>query len=378
MSIARQAWVRLAVCALALLALASCGRKMSAPATVSTWQAIPLGTSADFRAVTFVDEDRGWIVGGKWDVAGGLIGRTQDRGLSWKFNSGLVPDEAGGRRCPLIGVHFVDGLSGVALGSCGAALRTLDGGNTWTSDQKPAYLQLFSVHFADAQRGWAIGESGMLVTADGGVTWYKMKDDEGRVIRGRAIQRAGDVLWVAGQHGKLASSSDEGRSWSSVDLPMVNSRRPDLWALQFTDAMHGWVVGQEGTILATRDGGATWVAQDTLMSDAHSAMKLEEIPSAKGVLKIDTGDRTPGLTLAAVHFVDSQRGWVAGHYANHARSLILGTADGGATWRLEADIAGEELRALGGDATALWAVGDRTREGMQSIYRRVVSAAPAK
>ena len=337
---------------------------------------MPLGTAADFRAVTFVDADRGWIVGGKWDIAGGLIGRTLDRGLSWKFTSGIVSDEAGGRRCPLVGVRFVDARSGVALGSCGAALTTLDGGEHWSADRKPAYLQLFSIGFADAERGWAIGESGLLATVDGGSSWSIVRDDERRAISGRSVQRIGSVLWVVGQRGKLARSDDDGRTWSALDVPLVNGSRPELRALHFVDALHGWTVGQDGTILATRDGGASWTLQDTRIGDARSAPKLDEIAGANGVRKIDTGDRTPGLTLAAVRFVDAQRGWVAGHYANFARSLILGTADGGTTWRLEADIAGEELRALGGDATALWAVGERTREGMQSIYRRALSGPP--
>jgi photosystem II stability/assembly factor-like uncharacterized protein len=185
--------VRLVLYAIALVVVTACGRKPP-PTAPALWQAIALGTAADFRAVTFVDADRGWIVGGKWDIAGGLIGRTTDRGVSWQFTSGVVRDEAGGKRCPLIGVRFIDALSGVALGSCGAALETIDGGNTWSSDTKPAYQQLFSLQFADAVRGWAIGESGLLATVDGGSSWSVVRDDTSRAIRGRSVQRIGAVL----------------------------------------------------------------------------------------------------------------------------------------------------------------------------------------
>ena len=53
-----------------------------------------------------------------------------------------------------------------------------------------------------------------------------------------------------------------------------------------------------------------------------------EIQMSKGVQSVDTGDRTPGLTLAAVRFVDASQGWVVGHYRHQARSLILHKREG--------------------------------------------------
>ena len=91
-------------------------------------------------------------------------------------------------------------------------------------------------------------------------------------------------------------------------------------------------------------------------------------------MTIDAGDRTPGFTISAVRFIDRKRGWITGFYANLGRSLILRTEDGGETWRVDADIAGEELRTLfiQGHDTA-WAIGDRVREGAQAIYRRSIA-----
>jgi photosystem II stability/assembly factor-like uncharacterized protein len=88
-------------------------------------------------------------------------------------------------------------------------------------------------------------------------------------------------------------------------------------------------------------------------------------------VEIDTGDRTPGFTVSAVRFIDRHRGWITGFYPNLGRSLILRTDDAGATWRVDAEIAGEELYTLfiQGRDTA-WAIGSRTREGSQAIYRR--------
>ena len=69
--------------------------------------------------------------------------------------------------------------------------------------------------------------------------------------------------------------------------------------------------------------------------------------------------------------IEPRRGWIAGFYANLGRSLILRTADAGATWVVDADIPGEDLYALFVQGRErLWAVGARTRTGPQSIYRR--------
>jgi photosystem II stability/assembly factor-like uncharacterized protein len=177
--------------------------------------------------------------------------------------------------------------------------------------------------------------------------------------------------WQAGMHALLARTADGGVTWEKVPMPFPPNARPNFWEVFFVDAQNGWVVGEEGTLFATVDGGGTWTRQSTGLKDAKSAPKLERIPTANGPVVIDAGDRTPGFTIAAVRFVDRRRGWIAGFYSGLGRSLILRTEDGGATWDTDADIAGEELRTLFVQGRErLWAVGDRVREGPQSIYWR--------
>jgi photosystem II stability/assembly factor-like uncharacterized protein len=138
----------------------------------------------------------------------------------------------------------------------------------------------------------------------------------------------------------------------------------------FVDDYTAWVVGEEGTILSTRDGGSAWTRLGTGLKDARSAAKLERIPKAGGSVVIDAGDRTPGFTISAVRFVDASHGWIAGFYAGLGRSLILRTEDAGATWIVDADIAGEELYTLFVQGREqLWAIGSRVRPGPQAIYR---------
>ena len=75
-----------------------------------------------------------------------------------------------------------------------------------------------------------------------------------------------------------------------------------------------------------------------------------------------------------MRFVDRNRGWATGFYAGLGRSLILYTEDAGATWRVDADIAGEDLYALFiHQRETVWAIGARVREGPQAIYRRTLA-----
>jgi hypothetical protein len=57
-----------------------------------------------------------------------------------------------------------------------------------------------------------------------------------------------------------------------------------------------------------------------------------------------------------------------GYYADVAESVVLGTSDGGATWRVEHTQAGERLRSLFVlDASHAWAAGDRARTKPQVV-----------
>lgn len=363
---------------LALVAVAACGRH-KAPA--SAWEALALGTVADFRGLWFTDPQHGWIVGGNYQIPGGLVGRTRDGGKTWKFTSDVVGTPVGTGRLDVLAVRFFDPQRGLVAMQGGSIYATADGGEHWAPvhSGRGGADHVTGFAFVDAHTGWAIGLRGVLHTQDGGQRWSLMPGDgAGGRISGRAIQFLDDQNgWLAGMHGSLMYTVDGGVTWDTPAMPLAQGERPDFRDVFFVDDRNGWVVGDEGALLATRDGGDTWTRQDTGVPDARAAPRLERIQRGAKVDVIDTGDRTPGLTLSAVRFVDRERGWVVGYYAGLGRSLILRTQDGGTTWTVEADIAGEELRALflqGNEG--LWAIGARVREGPQAIYRRSLAAAP--
>lgn len=356
------------VLACVLLASASCSKP---PA----WEALPLGTSADFRAIWFTDANTGWISGGSYQIVGGLVGRTADGGKTWRFTSNLTSRE--GMSVPAL--HMFDSARGLVATSSGAVMSTTDGGESWTrAGGRGRADSLSSFFFLDERRGWAVGHGDVLLTEDAGETWRPLTP-EGVDVSYRSPIRAIHFQderrgWVAGMQASLMRTADGGVTWEAVDTPLAAAEHPNFWDMFFVDDETAWVVGEEGTILATRDGGTTWARQDTGLKDARSAAKLERIPKAGGSVLIDAGDRTSGFTITAVRFVDASRGWITGFYPNMGRSLILRTQDAGATWVVDQEIPGEDLYALflqGRDR--LWAVGARVRTGPQSIYRRALT-----
>jgi len=351
-----------------LLAAANCRK---APA----WDALPLGTSADFRDIWFTDADHGWIAGGGYEITGGLIGRTADAGKTWHFTSNLTPRD----RMSVLALHMFDSGHGIVATGSGAILRTTDAGENWAPVERRGHADsLSSLVFLDERRGWAAGHGDVLRTDDAGETWRSLTP-EGVDVSYRSPVRAMQFQderrgFVAGNDGSLMRTADGGVTWERVSTPLPDGAPPHFWDMFFVDDQAGWVVGEEGAILATRDGGSTWTRQDTGLKDARSAAKLERIPTAGGSVVVDAGDRTPGFTITAVRFVDPSRGWITGFYAGLGRSLILRTEDAGVTWIVDADLAGEELYALfveGRDR--LWAIGARVRQGPQSIYRRALT-----
>lgn len=118
------------------------------------------------------------------------------------------------------------------------------------------------------------------------------------MLLGAAV--AGDKIFVVGERGALALSSDGGKSFQRVgNIPS----RYTLTSISFINEKHGWVAGHGGVIFSTNDGGTTWKKQ------------REELGEV---------DRP----IFSVHFTDEKHGVAVGLW-----SLVLVTDDGGVTWK---------------------------------------------
>ena len=351
---------------LALPLTLSCARSAPEP-----WQEVRLGTDARFGGLWFTDSLNGWIAGGAREVPGGLLGRTRDGGRSWTIRSNVLPDMEPGVH--LAGIQFRDSSNGCVVAEGGMVLLTADGGLNWrrVRSGRSSSDGLMRVQLLDDHYGWAVGSASLVGTRDGGETWGGLvyNSDENGYLSGTAVAFTDPSRgWLVTHSGQLMRSDDGGVHWTQVPLPLDPGSHPILWDITFTDPEHGWLVGEEGTICRTSDGGATWEMQTSGVPLLRALPRGEKPRRPDIIPGLDGGPSH--LTLTAVRFADVRRGFALGFYSDAGESVILGTRDGGATWRTERVAPGQYLHALFVlDRTHAWAAGDRERMLPQVMYR---------
>jgi photosystem II stability/assembly factor-like uncharacterized protein len=290
------------------------------------WTAQASNTTDDLKGVNFADAADGWAVGDQ-----GTIVHTSDGGATWAA-------QASGTSYDLTGVAFTDAQNGWATGqafspdgySSGVILHTTNGGQDWATQYASTFdpntdfvgIAFSAVAFADAQHGWAVGETlgtdstytatVVMHTSDGGATWTKQLDYNPPFQSNTDEATLASVACTDAEHA-VAVGSDEngaevwrttngGQTWSRVKVPASASGYNDV---VFADANHGWAVGgpygSGSSIIRTTNGGATWTRQ-LVASD------LDPVP------------------LNVLSFVSPTRGWAAGAYGD----ILLTTTGGNA------------------------------------------------
>jgi len=256
-------------------------------------------------------------------------------------------------------VFFVDESRGWAVGGKGALLATTDGGAHWELRRPPTEDAMRDVFFTDAETGWVVCERSiympmrkeeartyLLKTTDGGETWRRVDVLNGPdvdIVLARVRFADARHGWTFGEMGALFATEDGGGSWARQRVPT----RHLLLGATFLDARQGWLVGAGSTLLQTVDGGASWRAGEV----AGSTQKISVQASAQ--------TSAPKLRLNAVSFADARRGWAVG-----ARGAVLATIDGGRTWLAQTSGTESDLfdvkffdaregRAVGADGVAI-------------------------
>jgi photosystem II stability/assembly factor-like uncharacterized protein len=150
----------------------------------------PLAASSlrSFRAMRLVAPTGGWAVGD-----GGLLMTTSDLGHSWQTPPASLPETAAD--------HFdfqavaVEGPNVWIAGSPGTRIfHSADNGNTWQSTATGQTAPLHTLHFVDAEHGWAAGALGnILATHDGGKTWQTQRTGAARAALLAIFANATDV-----------------------------------------------------------------------------------------------------------------------------------------------------------------------------------------
>ncbi len=305
-------------------------------AQAASWRRQKTGTLAWLRAVFFVDESRGWAVGGR-----GALLSTADGGATWTHASPPTEDN-------LRDAFFVDARTGWLV--CereffklatkeeprSYLLKTTDGGQTWARVEATGAdvdARLVGVRFADAGHGWAFGELGAVyATSDGGRTWARQRVPTRHLLLGAHFRDARRG-WLAGAGATLLQTSDGGTTWTPGNVasqaqpsqPQPSSPSVRFNAVAFVGASRGWAAGSGGAVYTTSDGGRTWERQSTGVE----------------------------ADLYDVKFLDEREGWAAG-----AAGTLIHTTDGGRTWAAEESGTRQTLeRLFFAGARRGWAVG---------------------
>lgn len=184
-----------------------------------------------------------------------------------------------------------------------------------------------AIHMLDAMNGWAITETGVVRTNDGGVTWHDVTPSG---VTKLGFGTTFDFLdsnhgWVISGNdqsdppsGTLYRTQDGGVTWqsSAVSFFMGN--------MVFLNASNGWMMASLSAgmgsnavaIFQTTDGGATW--KQTYINDPNQ-------PGASSTLPL--GGLKDGITP-----IDMKNAWVGGVTYKPGEIYLYQTQDGGETW----------------------------------------------
>lgn len=185
-----------------------------------------------------------------------------------------------------------------------------------------------------------VGNHGLILrSTDEGASWTRLQIEGWPDLIGLTACPDGSFAALAAE-GRVLVSTDDGLSW--VPHPVPTEESPQGITCDPVDRL--WVVGGFSTITSSSDGGESWddfsIGEDTIFTvvqfiDEQRAVVFGEFGS---FVTTDDGGETwtaaeplPNEFYAQdALFIDRDTGWVAG-----LAGEILHTRDGGATWTLQ-------------------------------------------
>ncbi|HYP64355.1 MAG TPA: YCF48-related protein, partial [Acidocella sp.] len=305
-------------------------------------------SDAPLRAICFVDRNEGWAAGDD-----GVVWHTIDGGNSWDRQKTGVTGS-------LRAIHFLNPFTGWIVGreelpngggSTGVILHTSDGGLKWTRLAINVLPGQHAVKFFDDRTGIVAGEgadafgSGVFETIDGGRSWRPIPGPRqpGWLTADFTDPRTGAT---AGAWSSLAILRDS--VFGKSDIDTLGGR--SILGLRIY-GQHAAAVGQGGLLLISRDSAGTrWsyatpkcLSRESLSNcDFNAVCVLGEqiwVTGRPGSIVLHSADygktwecfhTGQNLPLHAIYFTDIKTGWAVGEFGT-----ILGTEDGGRTWRIQ-------------------------------------------
>jgi photosystem II stability/assembly factor-like uncharacterized protein len=242
----------------------------------------------------------------------------------------------------------------IGTGTDSRVYVTKDGGASWTlgfqNDDPAAFYDCMT--FFDKRHGLAMsdpvgGAFRIIATDDGGLSWHVVPADmppalpgeAGFAASGQCIVRSGpNDVWLASGGGATARvyhSADRGLHWTVADTPIPSGPTAGIFALAFTDTLHGVAVGgvfddplnSPNSIAVTDDGGATWHLAPTQPGEYRSGAffvrpkRVIAVGPTGSDISYDLGETWQPLGDGSFDTVDCHHGacWASGEQGRVSR-----------------------------------------------------------
>ena len=276
-----------------------------------------------------------------------------------------------------------------------AVFDTINGGKSWTQRWEGPLPEDLSnmaaemrvrISFFGAKNGFVHVGGILLSSTDGGTTWSPVSlpegftPDDATFVDDRRAWVAGRIGGQSGSTGAIGpvvfSTTDGGQTWRQVfsardyHLPHSDSYWGGSAGISFTDPANGWLYfkdsAMQGYLYRTTDGGVTWKQQQQDLASGRMVAGAPVFVETTGWLPVASGasplpgcltitkdggeqwaavgaDGSGGIggtsrgggiawSIRGVSLVSPSVGWAIGIQTG-TRDFLVGTTDGGATWR---------------------------------------------
>ena len=277
-----------------------------------SWYKLDSGSDEFLSAIFFVDPDLGYSCG-----TNGTILKTTDGGINWELlNSGTT--------LPLGDVHFINADTGFVTGGTwngeGVVLRTIDGGDTWSTSATCSNL-ITSVTFINESEGIYTGGygcgTGVARSTNTGETWSSVNNPSSHIWNREVFFASEDIGYIVGSYEKFIKTTDGGKTWAgSLDMSKGMYR-----GVYFTSIDTGYVTGAAG-VKKTTDGGTSWEIVLPAINGSQVKFASSQVGFAMDNLDLykttDAGDtwfvEETGTndTVISVFFFDEDFGYACG------------------------------------------------------------------
>lgn len=210
----------------------------------------------------------------------------------------------------LVTVHFTSASRGFVAGDGGYLASTNDGGGTWTKYPIGTTEDINEIYFRNDDNGYLVAGKLMFITQDAGRSWQSIRiyqssdfpkgvpeflsirfaDKKRGIVTGSVLNKAGNVI-----DSLVFRTENGGETWQRIPVPT----KKELIHAVFKGKAQVWAVGDDGVIIHSEDGGLNWRTQSS-------------------------GTTQP---LYNVDFRNDNEGYAVGK-----SGIILRTENGGVTW----------------------------------------------